>query len=113
MNCQYICHFSADKAEQLKRIKRYLDNRVERSDKRIDVKHYNWGVSDRCKFGITCAKIITAEHEFNRLKFEVDELLTLYIDKKKYDDYHQILNLMRGHFPAAYREFEVQIHKNS
>lgn len=111
MNCVYICHFSSEKVERMKKLKMYLNSRgIKTSDN--NAKQFNWGCADKCKYGITCNKTSQAKLEFDRLRHELDDLLTDYINNKEYDDYHRILELLRGYFPQVYREFEIEIHKS-
>lgn len=110
MNCQYICHFTADKVNRLRKIKQQLEIELRNNSQRINnIKHYNWGPEDKCKYGIQCSKTIQARNDYNRLTNNIDELMTAYIEQNQYDRYHVILNLLRGYFPTVYNQFERDI----
>ena len=117
MNCQYICHYNSDKVERLKRLKQVLERETNYREnqnrlKQIRVKQFNFGSNDKCKYGLSCNKVSLANNAFNRLKREVEELMTLYIELKNYERYYSILELLRGHFPTAYNQFQTEIIKN-
>ncbi len=111
--CRYMCKYNPTKLDAIRKIVRYLE------DKRLDrnyhkkKQHFLWGQIDRCKYGMTCAKIHTYNSEYIKLCQTADALLSAYIDSDDIQDYHTILNMFRGTFPAVYTQFEMLIRKKN
>lgn len=77
--------------------------------KKID--QFRFESSTRCRIGVSgCDKIKSIKREIQRLSKEADLLLSAYIEQSNdFDDVHNIYMYMRGYFPAAYRQLEIQI----
>ena len=74
---------------------------------------FTWGINPRCPYGMQCASIrrnkIRAEKAAHRLE---DKMIAAALG----DDerlYREVLNHLRGHFPAVYRSLEEIHHKGS
>lgn len=71
--------------------------------------HFLWSFHSHCRYGLYCEKLRKFDSECEkRAKRLEGKLLTVAL---KYDDYkslyHTILSLLRGDFPAVYREMEA------
>ena len=110
MICQYSCTFRPTNTDQMKNLKYYLEQILD-SRNANHIMRFNWGSSDRCKFGVTCDKVIRAKSDFNSLSRDLDELLSIYLEQEDFTNYGEILMKMRGYFPAVYRQFEIEVHK--
>lgn len=109
--CKYVCHYNSSKVSQLEKLKRYMESKDLRDFMYSNYRRFNWGMNDKCKFGASCDKTNRSDREFRQLTSELDELLSAYIEKPCHEHYHDILNLLRGYFPAVYKQFEMAIHQ--
>lgn len=111
MPCRYVCRYSPDHLIALQKVVRFLE------DKHLDRRscasrdHFLWGTVDRCKLGSSCGKTIKAHTDFSRLTSTADTLLSRYLESDDISDYHQLLQLLRGYFPAVYSKVEIIIRK--
>ena len=97
---------------KLKSIQSIL-NREDFLDKRLD--HYinfNFGSIERCKLGMNCNDLIRKNNEFRQLTNDISNKLSLYVEYSDFHNVHEILQLLRGSFPAAYRQLEIEYHKH-
>ena len=103
MSCTY--QRRGRKVQAMQRISEILNrfnlNRPER------ITRFNWGNVESCKVGIsTCDKIEANKREFNRYAEELNNLLSAFAENPKPNTYHDILQYLRGNFPAVYVQFE-------
>jgi len=96
----------------LKKIQDIL-NREDFLDKRLN--HYinfNFGSIERCKLRMNCNDLIRKNNEFRHLTCDISNKLSLYIEYSDFHNVHEILQLLRGYFPSAYRQLEIEYHKH-
>lgn len=111
MTCQFACRYTPTKVEVMRRLKNHLESKDLVDFINRNVKHFNWGTVDNCSFGVTCSKVTEANSEFCRLERELDVLLSAYIEKPYHEHKESIFNFLRGNFPAAYRQFEIELRR--
>ena len=113
-----LCHFNPHSSEMnnLERMKQIL-TRKHLDTRRIKrYRHFTWGVgSERCRFGVTCHKVTQYRSNFNSITRDMDALLSAYIEQTDKEELKkekfEILRLMQGHFPGAYRDFEREVNQ--
>ena len=113
MTCEIVCRYEATKVDVMNKLKRHLEDKdlADFRNRNRNIKHFNWGTVDKCRFGVTCYKVTKANSEFCRLERELDILLSAYIEKTCHEHKESIFNFLRGNFPAAYRQFEIELRR--
>ncbi len=105
------CHFSEHPLElvNLEKLENILSAKVDEKDVKKS-EHCNWGVSPKCRYGMTCAKTRNLRSKMDRITDRLDILLSAYIEQTDCRDYKEILRHLQGYFPAVYRQFERNVH---
>lgn len=104
-----ICHQHGDsmKKEKLRR----MEDICHRNNLTGDGNsyHFNWGFNSHCRYGLPCPTLRQFDMDCERLAQRVEPLIA-QLAKSGSPDYHQVLNLCRGDFPAVYNMLET-IHR--
>lgn len=104
-----MCHFSDSVLQDLERVERFLMRHdYPRTGVRINLQQpmFDFGQAPRCKFGMTCEKTRNAQTKMHLKSTEVSELIYQYISTTDCSDIHELLRLLQGRFPAAYKQVE-------
>ena len=69
---------------------------------------FNWGLNSRCKFGVSCHQLRVYDMRCQQMAKQSEVYLT-YIAREGSDkDFHMILEMLRGDFPAVYNVMEYE-----
>ena len=102
------CRIDTGPENRLKNIRQLL---YDIDDYNGKIPNFNWFINPRCQYGIQCNKIDNMARNMNRLTTEIEpKLVTVAYSDDTYL-YHNILNLLRGYFPAVYKQVELLHHK--
>lgn len=104
-----VCHFRDSVLQDLERVERFLlRHDYPRTDVRIrsQVPMIDFGHAPRCEFGMSCEKTRNAQTKMHLKSTEVSELIYKYLNTTDCSDIHELLRLLQGRFPAAYRQVE-------
>ena len=106
-----VCHYNEHpiEIENLKRIINLIqyDVDINKVNKLI---RFNWDYyNNKCQYGTSCSKTYNFENTYRRLTDDLDYYLTAYIEQTDCQNYHEILNLLRGSFSEVYIQFEREI----
>lgn len=102
MICRQKNHSSS--LDRLRRIKEQFRQPVDMSN--IQQEHFTWSIHERCKYGISCNKLQNFENESKRLIKEIEPIIVDICMKQSTNEYHKMLQLLRGEFPAVYNQTE-------
>ena len=109
-----MCKVNINNDQSILMLKKIIEF-LRRKDLNIDIiKHienFKFELSTRCRIGVSgCDNIKAIKRELLRLSKDADLLLSAYIEQSDdFNDVHNIYMYMRGYFPAAYRQLEIQI----
>lgn len=67
------------------------------------VKPMLWGFHSRCRFGLHCSALISADNEAERIAREIEPYLYALAVSDNEALYHSVLRCLQGHFPAVYK----------
>ena len=88
--------------EQLKRIERMLNN-IEPNNNYPQFS-FNWGISHRCKFNMPCDRMNQFQRNSERIADRITPKVITVCLGDDFALYKNLLNLLRGYFPAVHQE---------
>ena len=109
-NVCLVCRFDDYILRDMDRVimflqRHHLENNCAQHDR------FDFGNSPRCRFGMTCNKVSSARSQFTMKEQKLNELLNAYIDQTDCSDRHELLRMLQGRFPQAYKQVETAIRK--
>ncbi len=106
-----ICHQHGDslKKDKLRRMEDICrrNNIVNTNNK---IYYFNWGFHSHCRYGLDCPSLRQFDRECEQIAHLLEPKIAA-IAASGSKDYHALLDLCRGDFPAVYNELEAIHHK--
>lgn len=106
-----VCHNKGDQLmlNSLRRIKDICD----RSDapkvdiRKSSIRYFQWGIHSRCQYGLPCNELDSFDNECKNIVRHIEErMIQIAMANDNDSEYHNILELLRGDFPAVYHGME-------
>ena len=104
------CTYRDTKVQVMRRISTILSDRYYSNPTKLI--HFNWGVIEHCKYGISkCDKINSNQREFNLQVEQLNVKLSAFVENPEKQRYHELLQFLRGNFPGVYKQVEQECQK--
>lgn len=75
--------------------------------KNSPIRHFQWGLHSHCEYGIPCYKLDAFDNKCKNIVRHIEKrMIQIAMATDNDSEYHNILELSRGNFPAVYHGME-------
>lgn len=107
-----ICMFCSQKNDTMKtRMLQRIVQMMQGQEFDGKIHGISWGKLYHCKYGMHCNELQMQESECMRLERQFEGYINGLIKSRDNTLYHEILQMLRGYFPAAYMYLEREWHR--
>ena len=110
MTCSQKRH--SDKLDRLRMIQAYLDMSVPFTATQREIRSYDWDIHEHCRYGLSCNELRNMENQAQQIAHMIEKNFAEMLSWRAETTYRQVLSMMQGYFPRAYRELETEWNKN-
>ena len=112
-NICMICRQHDNYRDKLNRIEQFIrTHNVKPNIDNIQNIHYQWFHHQHCQYGISCPKINRMNIDNDHTARQLEPFITSIASSGDSKMVHELLQLLRGDYPAVYHTVETLYHKS-